>query len=93
MTAVWTNESIAELRRMLAENMTFTEIGVALNLSKSAIAGKASRLGISTGRRMGKAEASARHTSGKQYRDGWSDGVRASIAPITLPKLKWMDGG
>jgi len=92
MTAVWTNESVRELRRMLEIGMTFTDIGAALKLSKSAVVGKAFRLGIRTGHRASKTVARSHKCDyGKHRRDGWSDGIRSSTAPITLAKLKWMD--
>jgi hypothetical protein len=47
MTFAWTPARIAELRRMFAEGKTRTEMSVALGAtSRSAVAGKLSRLGL-----------------------------------------------
>ena len=43
----WTNEMVAELKRLWAEGVTTGEIGRRLNISKNSIVGKVHRLGLS----------------------------------------------
>ena len=43
---VWTDERLAELKKLWAEGLSISQIGEALGVSRNAIAGKAHRMGL-----------------------------------------------
>lgn len=47
-THVWHNGQVAALRRMVGCNMSLSQIGSALGLSRGAVSGKLSRLGLTS---------------------------------------------
>ena len=46
----WTEERLAQLRSLWDEGLSISQIGDALGVSRNAIAGKAHRLGLLSGR-------------------------------------------
>lgn len=50
MLASWTSENDATLREMLAARRSFAEIGAALGVTRSSVAGRTKRLGLKSQR-------------------------------------------
>jgi len=62
----WTDELMADLRRMHASGMSFAMIADEMGMTRSAVIGKADRLGLS--RRMSRSDSMRQHHHAKRFK-------------------------
>lgn len=89
---VWTHEEDDLIRGLRGIGITYTVIGQRLGVTKNTVIARASKIGImKTGsRKTGSSNASS-STDIKQLFMQLKNHRVVIPAPITLPKLKWME--